>query len=58
MDEVGCSREQNEDQDYDRDKEGNGLEWETFDEGEEQDILVDAYHGDPNLDRHVGCLDR
>ena len=59
MAEAGCSHEQNEDRDYDRDKEESGLEWETSDEGEEQDTLARAYRGvhDPNLD-HVGRLSR
>lgn len=60
MVEVGCSRAQNEDQGWGRDKEGNGFEYQKSDEGEGQDILATAcraVHG-PNLYLHVGCLGR
>ena len=60
MVEVGCSHEQSEDQDYDRDKEGSGLEEQRSDEVEEQDTPANAYRGvhDPSPDRRVGRPDR
>jgi len=60
MVEVGCSREQNEDQGYDHDREGNGLEEQTSDEAEGQDTPANVCHDvhDPILDPHVDCLDQ
>ena len=59
MVEVDCSREQNEDQGYDRDRGGNEHGQQRFG-GVEQGTPVNVCHGvhDPNLCRHAGCLDR
>lgn len=57
---VGYSHEQNEGQGYDHDKGVRELEYQTFDEGEARDSLVNAYCDghDPSLDHRVYRLDR